>query len=72
MPLLSMPVATVADIASVSTAILLGFSGLMGGILHYGAVLARLPERDVDFSTAIGFFSGLIVGGGMLLSEAIS
>jgi hypothetical protein len=57
MPLLAVSVAAVGDIASVSTAIFLGFSGLTGGVLHYGAVLARLPERDVDFSTAIGFFS---------------
>gem|GEM_PF-5719552 len=27
----------------------------MGGITHYGAVLVRLPESDIDSTTAVGF-----------------
>lgn len=67
----ALPIAGVADIASASAAILLGFSGLMGGACHYAAILWRLPENDVDFTTAIGFFFGLAAAGAILLYEAL-
>lgn len=67
----ALPIAAVADIASASAAILLGFSGLTGGAFHYAAILWRLPEHDVDFTTAVGFFFGLAAAGALLLSEAL-
>lgn len=42
----------------------------MGGAFHYAAILWRLPEHDVDFTTAIRFFFGLAAAGAILLSEA--
>jgi hypothetical protein len=74
MPLPFPPVpllAGVGDIASASTAILLGLSGLMGGVFHYAAILWRLPEHDVEFTTAIGFFFGFAAAAAILLSEVL-
>jgi hypothetical protein len=67
----ALPIAGVADIASASAALLLGLSGLMGGVFHYTAILWHLSEHDVEFTTAIGFFFGLTVAGAIVLSEAL-
>jgi hypothetical protein len=66
-----LPIAGVADIASASAAILLGFSGLTGGAFHYAAILRRLSERSIELTTAVGFFVGLSTAGFLLLLEAL-
>jgi len=67
-----LPISVIAEVASTSAAVLLGFSGLMGGITHYGAVLVRLSEPDIDSTTAVGFFLGLALGAAALLLEVLS
>ena len=67
-----LPIAGVANAASASAAMLLGFSGLMGGVTHYGAVLANWSEHSIERTTAVGFFVGLIAGAAVLSAEALS
>lgn len=43
-------------------AVLLGFTGLVGGVGRYGAILQGLTPNDIDRATALGFFGGLGAG----------
>ncbi len=59
------------EVVSGAVAILVGFTGLIGGASHYGAILARLPKHDVERVTGVGFFLGAAIGGIFLLIEAL-
>jgi hypothetical protein len=43
-------------------AALMGFTGLVGGVGRYGAVLLGLTPSEIDRATALGFFGGLGAG----------
>jgi hypothetical protein len=53
-----------------SVAILLGFTGLVGGIGRYGAILLGRTAGEIDRVTAWGFFGGLGVGCFAVLIES--
>jgi hypothetical protein len=52
------------DFISGGVTVLVGFTGLFAGTARYGAVLANLPPKKVEWATGIGFFAGL--GAGLL------
>jgi hypothetical protein len=60
------------DLASNAVAILVGLTGFFGGVAHYIAVLARLPRHSVERATGFGFFVGMAVAVGILLTEVLS
>jgi hypothetical protein len=60
------------EAASEVAALAIASTGLIGGTAHYGAVLARKSEPEVESATAIGFFVGLGFGGVGLLMEAVT
>jgi hypothetical protein len=45
-----------------AVAVLMGFTGLVGGVGRYGAVLFDLTPSEIDRATALGFFGGLGIG----------
>jgi hypothetical protein len=51
-----------ADTASGAVAVLVGFTGLLGGAAHYAAVLANRSELEIERATAFGFFVGFGLG----------
>lgn len=51
---------------------LVAATGLTGATARYAAVLAGGSEREVEWTTAIGFFSGLGFGGFALLMEVMT
>lgn len=50
------------DLISGGVAVLVGFTGLCAGTARYGAILANLPPKKVEWATGIGFFAGFIAG----------
>jgi hypothetical protein len=60
-----------ADGPSGATAVLVGFTGLVGGAGRYGAILVKRNESEVEWATAVGFFGGLAVGSIALLIESV-
>ena len=71
-----MEIVTLAGIftkaASDVAALALASTGLIGGAAHYGAVLVRRTEAEIEWITAVGFFVGLGFGGVALLMEAVT
>lgn len=45
-----------------AVASLVGFTGLVGGVGRYRAILQGRAPNEVDRATALGFFGGLGVG----------
>jgi hypothetical protein len=54
---------------SSAVAPLIGFTGLMGGIGRYGAILLGRTPKKIDRATALGFFSGFGIGCLVVLIE---
>jgi hypothetical protein len=53
-----------------AVAVLIGFTGLVGGVGRYGATLLGLTPSEIDRATALGFFGGLGVGFFAVLIES--
>lgn len=53
-----------------AVAVLIGFTGLVGGIGRYGAILLSRSPSEIDRATALGFFGGLAVGCLAILFES--
>jgi hypothetical protein len=45
-----------------AVAVLIGFTGLVGGVGRYSAILKGLTPSEIDRATALGFFGGLGAG----------
>lgn len=55
-----------------AVAVLLGCTGLFGGAAHYAAVLVGRKEREIERTTAYGFFVGFGLGALVLLIDALT
>jgi hypothetical protein len=55
---------------SSAVAVLAGFTGLVGGVGRYGAILLARAPGEIDRATALGFFGGLGTGSLALLIES--
>jgi hypothetical protein len=53
-----------------AVAVLISFTGLVGGMGRYAAILLARTPSEIDRATALGFFGGLGVGGLALLIES--
>jgi hypothetical protein len=52
--------------------VLVGFATLLSGAGHYGSVLSKQPKRTREHITGLGFFTGVILGIGVLLFDIIN
>jgi hypothetical protein len=55
---------------SSAVAVLVGFTGLVGGVGRYGAILLARTPGEIGRATALGFFGGLAVGRLAILFES--
>lgn len=49
------------DALSGPAAVIISFTGLFGGAAHYGAILAKCSDQDIERITGVGFFTGAFV-----------
>lgn len=49
------------DALSGPAAVIISFTGLFGGAAHYGAILAKCSDQDIERITGVGFFAGALV-----------
>lgn len=55
-----------------AVAALVGFTGLLGGAAHYGAILAGRTKPETEQATALGFFFGFGLGVLLLAIDSVT
>lgn len=64
--------AVYTDELSGAAAALVACTGLFGGAAHYGSILAGRSKPKIERATALGFFTGFVLGTVALLLDSVT